>query len=131
VGPLVFVGISFLNSVNFTSHLPAPQASSNEMTTSSALSSRERHAACTGAGSRNRPLQREVFPTFKVPFKEKVMLRLAIVFLLIAILAGVFGFTGVEVVSIELARIVFFIFLVLFVIALLAGAARGRPSDIV
>ncbi len=59
------------------------------------------------------------------------MLRLAIAFLLIAILAGVFGFTGIEVVSIELARIVFFVFLVLFVLALVGGAMRGRPSDVV
>jgi len=59
------------------------------------------------------------------------MLRLAIAFLLIAILAGVFGFTGVELVSIGLARIVFFIFLVLFVLALLGGAMSGRPRDVI
>jgi len=59
------------------------------------------------------------------------MLRLAIAFLLIAVLAGVFGFTGVEIVSIELARIVFFIFLVLFVLALIGGAMAGTPRGTV
>ena len=59
------------------------------------------------------------------------MLRLAIVFLLIAVLAGVFGFTGIEFVSVDIARILFFIFLVLFVIALIGNATYNRPSDLV
>lgn len=59
------------------------------------------------------------------------MLRLAIAFLLIAILAGVFGFIGIADVSMDIAKIVFFIFLVLFVLALLGNTMRGRPTDIV
>ena len=62
---------------------------------------------------------------------EATILRLALVFLLIAILAGIFGFTWIEIVSIELARIAFFVFLVLFVIALIANATYRRPSDLV
>jgi len=58
------------------------------------------------------------------------MLRLAILFLVIAMLAALFGFTGIEVVSIEIARVIFFIFLVLFVVALLGGL-MGRPYDAV
>ena len=63
--------------------------------------------------------------------REATILRLALVFLLIAILAGIFGFTWIEIVSIELARIAFFVFLVLFVIALIANATYRRPSDLV
>ncbi len=54
------------------------------------------------------------------------MLNWAVAFLLIAILAGVFGFTGVAGTAIGFAKILFFIFLVLFVLSLLFG--RGKKS---
>jgi uncharacterized membrane protein YtjA (UPF0391 family) len=56
------------------------------------------------------------------------MLRWAVLFLVIALVAALFGFGGVAGVSIEAARILFFIFLVLFVVSLLAG---NRTRDIV
>jgi uncharacterized membrane protein YtjA (UPF0391 family) len=59
------------------------------------------------------------------------MLRLALAFLLVAIVAAVFGFTDVAVASADLAKIVFYVFLVLFLIAMLFNAFRGRPADIV
>jgi len=42
------------------------------------------------------------------------MLRLIITFLILAIIAGALGFTGVEIMSVDIARILFFIFLILF-----------------
>ena len=54
------------------------------------------------------------------------MLRLAIAFFVIAIIAAIFGFGGVAAAATDIAKILFFIFLVLFVLALLAGAVRGR-----
>jgi uncharacterized membrane protein YtjA (UPF0391 family) len=60
------------------------------------------------------------------------MLRLAILFLVIAVIAALFGFTGLEVVSIEAARICFFVFIVLAVLFFLGGSLRGTPPrDIV
>lgn len=60
------------------------------------------------------------------------MLRLAIVFLVIALIAAVFGFGGVAAVSVDAARILFFVFLVLAVLSVLVGAVRGRgPKDLV
>jgi uncharacterized membrane protein YtjA (UPF0391 family) len=53
------------------------------------------------------------------------MLKWAVVFLLIAIVAGLFGFTGVEQASASIAKILFGIFLVLFVGALVIGLAIG------
>ena len=53
------------------------------------------------------------------------MLRWAVVFLLIAIIAGLFGFTGVEQASASIAKILFGIFLVLFIGALAIGLAIG------
>ena len=54
------------------------------------------------------------------------MLRWAVLFLVIALVAALFGFGGVAGVSIEAARILFFIFLVLFVVSLLLGDRRTR-----
>jgi uncharacterized membrane protein YtjA (UPF0391 family) len=53
------------------------------------------------------------------------MLRWAVVFLLIAIVAGIFGFTGVEEASATIAKILFGIFLVLFIGAVAIGLAIG------
>jgi uncharacterized membrane protein YtjA (UPF0391 family) len=57
-------------------------------------------------------------------FQEEVMLRYAVVFFIIALIAGVFGFTGVAAGSAEIAKILFLIFLVIFLATLLIGAFR-------
>lgn len=54
------------------------------------------------------------------------MLKMAIVFLVIALIAGVFGFGGIASASAGMAKIVFGIFLVLFLISALMGALKGR-----
>jgi uncharacterized membrane protein YtjA (UPF0391 family) len=56
------------------------------------------------------------------------MLQWALIFLVVAIVAGALGFGGIAIISVELARILFFIFLVLFVVSLIAGLLRGRPT---
>ena len=53
------------------------------------------------------------------------MLKWAFVFLLIAIVAGLFGFTGVEEASATIAQWLFGIFLVLFIGALVIGLMIG------
>ena len=53
------------------------------------------------------------------------MLKWAVIFLIIAIVAGLFGFTGVEQVSATIAQWLFGIFLVLFLGALVIGLAVG------
>jgi uncharacterized membrane protein YtjA (UPF0391 family) len=54
------------------------------------------------------------------------MLRWSLIFLVIALVAAVFGFGDIEANAIGIARILFFIFLVLFVISLLVGLITGR-----
>ncbi len=54
------------------------------------------------------------------------MLGLALTFLLIALLAGLFGFGLVAGMSYSIAKVLFFVFLVLFIISLISGATR-RP----
>jgi uncharacterized membrane protein YtjA (UPF0391 family) len=56
------------------------------------------------------------------------MLNWAIAFFIIAIAAAVFGFTGIAAGAAEIAKILFFVFLVLFVVSLIAGLMRrGGP----
>lgn len=55
------------------------------------------------------------------------MLRWAVTFLIIAIIAAIFGFGGIAEGATDIAKILFYIFLVLFVISLLFGGFR-RPS---
>ncbi len=56
------------------------------------------------------------------------MLKWALIFLVVALIAGVLGFGGVAFISVEIARTLFFIFLVLFAVSLIAGLFRGRPT---
>ena len=53
------------------------------------------------------------------------MLRWAIVFLLIALVAGALGMFHVEWMASEIAWILFVVFLILFVVSLVMG--RGQP----
>jgi len=55
------------------------------------------------------------------------MLRIAIAFLIIALLAGAFGLYGVEGAAVDFARIAFFLFLVLFAISLVFGLSKAAP----
>lgn len=52
------------------------------------------------------------------------MLRWAVIFFIIALVAALFGFTGIAAASVDIAKILFFIFLVLFILALVVGAVR-------
>jgi uncharacterized membrane protein YtjA (UPF0391 family) len=52
------------------------------------------------------------------------MLYYALVFLLIAILAAVFGFGGLAIVSAGIAKILFFVFIVLFLVSLITHMSR-------
>ncbi|MBI1898877.1 MAG: DUF1328 domain-containing protein [Acidobacteria bacterium] len=52
------------------------------------------------------------------------MLYYALVFFLIAIVAAVFGFGSISVASAGIAKILFFLFLVVFLVTLVMGVAR-------
>lgn len=56
------------------------------------------------------------------------MLGWVVTFLIIALIAGVLGFGGIAGASIGIAKIIFFIAIVLFLLSLLTGVVRrGRP----
>lgn len=54
------------------------------------------------------------------------MLHYALVFLVLALIAAVFGFGGIAAVSADIAKLLFFAFIVLFVVSALVGALRRR-----
>jgi uncharacterized membrane protein YtjA (UPF0391 family) len=58
--------------------------------------------------------------------KEKlIMLRWALIFFVIALIAALFGFGGVAGAAAGIGKFVFFAALVLFVVGLIASAAKG------
>lgn len=59
------------------------------------------------------------------------MLGWALTFLIVALAAALLGFTGIAILSVEIARLLFIIFIVLFVISLIFGLVRrGRSPRI-
>ena len=54
------------------------------------------------------------------------MLGWVVTFLIIALIAGILGFGGMAGASIEIAKIIFFIAVVLFLVSAVIGVSRGR-----
>lgn len=54
------------------------------------------------------------------------MLRWALIFLVVGLIAGLLGFTGIAGTSIAIAKTLFFVFMVIFAVLLIAGLAVGR-----
>jgi uncharacterized membrane protein YtjA (UPF0391 family) len=55
------------------------------------------------------------------------MLRWALLFLIVALIAGVFGFWGLEGTAMWIAKVLFVVFLILFVVSLLFGRRPPGP----
>jgi uncharacterized membrane protein YtjA (UPF0391 family) len=58
------------------------------------------------------------------------MLGWAITFLLVALVAAVFGFGGIAGTAVEIAKLIFFVAIVLFAISAVIGLLRGRSPTI-
>lgn len=54
------------------------------------------------------------------------MLYWALIFFVVALIAGVLGFGGIASASAGIAQILFFIFLAIFIVSLIMGAMRRR-----
>ena len=52
------------------------------------------------------------------------MLQYALIFFVIAIVAALFGFGGIAVGAAAIAKILFYIFIVIFLVSLMVGLAR-------
>jgi uncharacterized membrane protein YtjA (UPF0391 family) len=60
--------------------------------------------------------------------QESAMLSWALTFLVVALIAAVLGFGGIAGFSLEIAKIIFFVAIVLFVISAIFGMVRGRST---
>jgi uncharacterized membrane protein YtjA (UPF0391 family) len=56
------------------------------------------------------------------------MLRWALGFLILAVVAAFFGFGGIAATSVGIAKILFYIFILIFAITLIAGLLGGQRS---
>jgi uncharacterized membrane protein YtjA (UPF0391 family) len=56
------------------------------------------------------------------------MLGWVVTFLVVALIAGILGFGSVAGASIEIAKIIFFIAVILFLVSAVVGLARGRTQ---
>ena len=54
------------------------------------------------------------------------MLGWVVTFLIVALIAGILGFGGIAGASVEIAKIIFFIAVILFLVSAVMGVARGR-----
>jgi uncharacterized membrane protein YtjA (UPF0391 family) len=63
-----------------------------------------------------------------LPRKDQLMslLKWALIFLVVSIIAAVFGFTGISAASADIARILFFVFVVIFIVLLVLGLFAAR-----
>jgi uncharacterized membrane protein YtjA (UPF0391 family) len=59
------------------------------------------------------------------PRRQKRMLKWAIIFFIISVVAGYFGFTGVASTTRSIAKVLFFIALAVFLIVLVFGVMLG------
>ena len=72
------------------------------------------------------PAVRRIMPTGRPSMKETEMLRYAVVLLIIALVAGLLGFTGIAASAVQIAKVLFFVFLLLFLASLIVGLMRRK-----
>jgi uncharacterized membrane protein YtjA (UPF0391 family) len=58
--------------------------------------------------------------------KSMTILKWALIFLVVSIIAGLLGFTGVSIVSADIARFLFYVFAVIFLVLLILGLTIFR-----
>jgi uncharacterized membrane protein YtjA (UPF0391 family) len=63
-------------------------------------------------------------------FRSAVMLGWAITFLIVALVAAIFGFGGIAAVAVDIARIIFVVAIILFVISAVVMLIRGRSPTL-
>ena len=57
------------------------------------------------------------------------LLKWALIFPVVSIIAAVFGFGGIAAASADIARVLFYIFVVIFVVLLILGLVAAQRAD--
>jgi uncharacterized membrane protein YtjA (UPF0391 family) len=60
--------------------------------------------------------------------RGRAMLSWVVTFLIVALIAGILGFGGIAGASVEIAKAIFFIAVILFLISAVVGLVRGRSN---
>jgi uncharacterized membrane protein YtjA (UPF0391 family) len=58
------------------------------------------------------------------------MLRWALIFFIVAIIAAVFGFGNISAAATDIAKILFFVFLIIFLVTLVLGLVKGKTPKV-
>jgi uncharacterized membrane protein YtjA (UPF0391 family) len=89
---------------------------------------RELVPCCSHGG--NQPGNGQVIGTerhrFAAQHWENIMLGWAVTFLIVALVAALFGFAGIAAFAVDIARIIFIVAIILFVISAIVALVRGR-----
>ena len=56
------------------------------------------------------------------------MLRWVVIFLVLAVISGMLGFVGVAFISVKIAKMIFGLFLFLFIVSLIMHLVNGKGS---
>jgi uncharacterized membrane protein YtjA (UPF0391 family) len=62
--------------------------------------------------------------------KEYAMFGWALTFLIVALIAAILGFGGIAGFAVEIAKIIFFVAILLFVLSAIVGLMRGRTPTV-
>jgi uncharacterized membrane protein YtjA (UPF0391 family) len=84
-----------------------------------------RSSAALGLDAWNKPASRTVVGR-RMRRRTMTLLRWALLFFIISIVAGLLGFTGISAASADVARILFYIFVVIFLVLLVLGLTIFR-----
>lgn len=68
-------------------------------------------------------------PAIRRANPERPMLNWALTFLVIALIAALLGFTSIAGAAMGIAKILFYVFLILFLVSLVGHLFRGRGSS--
>src|SRR5215475_10420238 len=74
--------------------------------------------------SRNRSSRHSVIADGRS--QRMTLLKWAVIFALVSVVAAILGFTGISAASADVARILFFVFLVIFLVLLVLGLTASR-----
>jgi uncharacterized membrane protein YtjA (UPF0391 family) len=72
------------------------------------------------------PTELQIIKTKILEDIEMTILKWALIFLVVSIVAGLLGFSGVSIVSADIARTLFYIFVVIFLVLLILGLTVFR-----
>ena len=87
------------------------------------IRNRQRGSPLAPADSKARPPRAWRFAT---PERAMTILKWALIFFLVSIVAGILGFTGVSAASADVARFLFYVFVVIFLVLLILGLTIFR-----